>query len=265
MKKKLLILICILITFAAFITGIFKHSKNFIDLENVSKYVRSNYKNGDNVRIAIIDSGLNSGLDIDNIINFSSDDDTIDYINHGDIITYIISNNELGIVQNSEVYMLKVVNKYGIAATENVYKALEWCLNNSIDIINMSISFSVYSENVECMVNSLLEKGTVIVTSISNDSKKTDYPSMYNGVICVGKTTTPKLYSEDNSIIFEDIGIVQIGENKKKYEGNSFLAPVVTGIIASIYKNTCERRYTNAELIALVKDVLNRVTPYTVN
>ena len=99
-----------------------------------------------------------------------------------------------------------------------------------------------------------------IVSSIANTKKEVDYPSMYNGVICVGKTDNICSYSNANSIIFEENYSIKVMGKEgitKDYVGNSFLAPIVTGIIACLINETTEgRRWNSEELVEEAKQVL---------
>ncbi len=225
-----------------------------VDVQKLSETVHNKYSYGDNVKIAIIDSGISEGQVVSKAINFSNDEDTTDYIGHGSVVLDIIFNQNYGISPNAEVYMLKVIDKYGLASTEDIYEALEWCKDNEIDIINISLSFGIYSENVECVISSLISEGAVIVSSINNSNVQSDFPAMYDGVICVGKTENIELYNEDTSIILKNINAVKIGT--EEYDGNSFLAPCVTGIIASSYNQKYERGNTNADMIQIAKQTI---------
>lgn len=257
MKRILLFVIIFLLIFC----GCKTQSKTDNIVEEISTNLHRDYGKGNGVRVAVIDSGTT--IDKANskyVLNFSEQESVVDFIDHGVPIENIISNKEYGIAPEATVYSLKVINEYGNASTQAVYNALEWCLNNSIDIINISLSFGIHSENIECIVTELVERGVIIVASINNTNKKVDYPSMYKGVICVGKTNLQTLYSEDKSIIFADeytISAIGCDGKMKDYVGNSFLTPVATGIIACLIdKNNTERRFTDEELINNVKSLL---------
>lgn len=238
-------------------------------IEDVRKTLRKEFGTGAGVRIAVIDSGISvDKQDSEYALDFSEEESVIDVIDHGVPIANIISNQEYGLAPEATVYSLKVINEYRNASTQSVYNALEWCLNNSIDIINMSLSFGIYSENIECIIDELVQQGVIIVASISNVDKEVDYPSMYEGVICVGRTNSLHLYDKDESIIFHKDYLVRslgISGEDKDYAGNSFLAPVVTGIIACLIdKTNMEGSVSNAELIRAIKLILSTSNIQTV-
>ena len=240
-------------------------SKNNVPniIQELASILNEDEGKGEGVRVAVIDSGTTAENEHSGYaLNFSEEDNGIDGINHGVPIMNIISHEKFGLSPKVTIYSLKVINKYGNASTESIYQALEWCLNNSIDLINMSLSFGIHSENIECLVSELVNKGVIIVASINNDNRTIDYPSMYDGVICVGKTNSLDLYEKDRCVIFQcdqTITIEALNGEEKDFVGNSYLTPVVTGIIACLIdKNNMEGSVSNAELITAVKAILNR-------
>ena len=216
---------------------------------------------GDNVRIVVIDSGVNSNLLLtDSSINFSKDGTADDIVDHGTPVFNIIKK----LAPNAEIFSLKVVNKSGIVSMNALVRALEWCMENNIDIINMSLSFSMYDENVENLCAVLIDSGVIIVSSISNEKSLVDYPSMYKGVIAVGYTENYNLYTNDTSVIFNiphSVKTINNNGSLVEYKGNSILAPIVTGILADILSdenNQYRKGDSNVELVREVKDFLDR-------
>ena len=68
------------------------------------------------VKIAIIDSGITQGGDVNatDIINFTDDHDYIDYIDHGTPIASIINGKECsGFNLNAQLYIIKAFNQTG--------------------------------------------------------------------------------------------------------------------------------------------------------
>lgn len=219
---------------------------------------------GEGVRIAIIDSGVNSPLlSTDSSINFSKDSTSADVIDHGTPVFNIIKCQETGLASAAEVFSLKVFNKSGISSMSALVHALEWCMENNIDIINISLSFSIYDENVENLCYALLDSGVIIVSSISNEMKNIDYPSMYKGVIAVGYTKNYSQYDADSSVIFcSPCTVKTVGQDGslKNYDGNSVVAPIITGIIANILSDNDKYRKgeSNGELLLEVKALLEQ-------
>lgn len=258
--KRILVFIVILSVLLA-MSGCKSRNETCNLAETLSMNLHKDFGYGEGIKIAVIDSGVKvSDINSEYALNFSEEDSVIDNIDHGAPIMNILSDEKYGIAPKATIYALKVIDKYGNASTRAVYDALEWCLNNSIDIINMSLSFGIYSENIECIIGQLIDEGVIIVASINNSDKEVDYPAMYDGVICVGKTNMPDIYSEERSILFDDSYVIKaIGINGETndYVGNSFLTPIVTGIIACLIdKTNVEGSGFNTELVNSAKSLL---------
>lgn len=218
---------------------------------------------GKNIRIAIIDSGVNSELLPEkNNINFSADSNSFDLIDHGTPIFNIIKNSDIGIAPYSEIFALKVINESGFASMKSIFRALEWCLQNDIDIINISMSYQIYDSNVEALIELLIEQGVVIIASISNETTEIDYPSTYENVIAVGYTQNIDHYNSATSIILKKQYSINSVSNKNveaAYNGNSAFAPVVTGIVACLLSDdnySSERGDYIEQLVLDVKEIL---------
>ena len=85
------------------------------------------------VKIAVIDSG--STEKVYKSISFSKIPGNIDPIGHGTKIAKLIKNGN----PEAEIYMLQVCEKQGFGyrpSQESVLKAIEWCVDNDIDIVN---------------------------------------------------------------------------------------------------------------------------------
>ncbi len=252
--KKIVALVLAVVIFSLFCLMLPNHDT----LEKVcAVLVKRTDAKGEKVRIAIIDSGVDSDLlSSDNSIDFSKDGTDADIIDHGTPVFNIIKK----IASNAEIFSLKVVNKSGIVSMNSLVRALEWCVENNVDIINMSLSFSMYDENVENLCDTLIGSGVIIVSSINNEMSQIDYPSMYKGVIAVGYTENCNLYDTNTSIIFRTphkIKTISHNGSLMKYEGNSILAPIVTGILADLLSDDNNKRGkgdSNGELVQVAKN-----------
>lgn len=231
---------CVLVLFSFIFWGRITYNKNNEDILSMvrNSIVEQNIRMGDNVRIAILDSGVNSSVvPKTKCINYSEEFGVEDNLDHGMPIYNIIKDSKVGIATNSEVYCIKIANEYGFASMKALENALIWCYENDINIVNLSMSYSVYNENVIAAIEMLVEKGVIIVAAINNSLVVNDYPAMYDGIIAVGYTKNKSNYNDKLSIFFDNqypIRTISYDGLYKEYVGNSFLAPIVTGIIACI-------------------------------
>lgn len=239
-----------------------KVEENFVSTVR-NTIIEKNINNGDGVRIAIIDSGINSNFVCSsNCINFSNEIDIEDNFDHGMPIYNIIKNDSVGIATDSEVFSIKVMDDFGITSMIALENALTWCFKNDIDVINLSLSYSIYNENIEAIIEMLIEKGVIIVAAINNNSVDIDYPAIYDGVIAVGYTENMLNYNNNLSIFFKKmypIETISCDGFAKEYVGNSYLAPVVTGIVACIIsENQIRMKEGNyiEQLVSQAKELL---------
>lgn len=71
-------------------------------------------------------------------------------------------------------------------------RALLDCLEQNIDVINLSIGGGGFDPHERDLFNNLLANGTTIVAAMGNDRESgspTSYPAAYPGVIAVGATS----------------------------------------------------------------------------
>src|SRR5690606_18357166 len=80
----------------------------------------------------------------------------------------------------------------GSAYVSDIILAIDWCVKNNIDVINMSFGMRTKSKALWDAVMRAYNKGVIIVASSGNDGKiKTiDYPARYTHTIAVGATNS---------------------------------------------------------------------------
>lgn len=221
------------------------------------------------VRIALIDSGVDAKHEdligsISKGYNFiDNNTDTKDEFGHGTRIAGVIVANKnnntgiAGVASGAQIVPLKVMNSSGRASIKNVIRAIEWCIKEDIDIINLSIGYkkdveslinynSQYHDKERQVIEEALEKGITIVSSVGNNrNAPMNYPACFKGVISVASYgiysnnleiyPAPKNSKCSNKTIYapgEYIYTTEIG-NKYMYEfGSSIACGFVTGAIA---------------------------------
>lgn len=150
-----LVLLIVLITVVCLIIINQFGTFNFENSQMVSKLVSNTHAKydytGQNIKIAVIDSGImdthsDFGENIKVGYNFILDTtDTFDFNGHGTHVSGVIAaqDNEIGIkgiAPKAEIYPLLVLNEEGKGEISDVCEAISWCINNKIDIINLSFS-----------------------------------------------------------------------------------------------------------------------------
>ena len=153
---------------------------------------------GAGVKIGIIDTGVDvNHPDIaDNIkdgYNATSNKKSYDDDNgHGTHVAGIIAaaDNEIGVIgvaPDAEIYAVKALDSFGNGYVSDVIESIEWCIDNDIDIINMSIGMSADSEALHETIVDASHAGVLIVAAAGNNyGGRCEYPAAYEEVIGVG-------------------------------------------------------------------------------
>jgi len=226
--------------------------------------VRKSGLSGEGVKIAIIDSGINSShpdLNQSNILQgynctFGAEDinDYSDNIGHGTMVAGIIAaqtDNELdisGIASNAQIIPIKITDTNSLNIS-SIFLGLEKALETDCDIINMSFGGAITDEEALSVLKSYIdkaeEKGIIVVAAVGN-SGHTDnvmnYPAGFDNVIGVGSVDedlTSSYFSQKNESIFISApgnNIISLYKNNSTTTGlgTSLSAPVVTAVTAII-------------------------------
>ncbi len=166
--------------------------------------VHDSGNNGDGIKIAIIDTGINEDhpdLD-DNImggVNFVSkpswkvpdpnkwDDDN----GHGTHVAGIIAaedNNTgvVGVAPGAALYALKVLDRTGSGYVSDVIAAIQWATVNDVQVINMSLGGAA-NVSLGDACSSAYKIGLILIASAGNGGE-VSCPAAYDSVIAVSAT-----------------------------------------------------------------------------
>jgi len=207
--------------------------------------------NGKNIKIAVMDTGVDlSHPDLQGNIhkgfNFiNPNEPPLDDNGHGTMIIGIISasHNNIGITgiaPHADIYPIKVLDRFGEGDIPKVIQGIEWCIENDIQLINMSFSVKDDDVNLRKSIKRAVKAGIIIVSSGSNTAGgDVGYPASYNEVISVSSVdkndiigaTSPK-GKVDYSAPGVDIISTKVNGGYEMATGTSFAAPHITGIIA---------------------------------
>jgi len=148
------------------------------------------------IKVAIIDSGINFSTDL-NVVerkNFIPDDECLvlyeDISGHGTAVAGIIGalDNEEGITginPGVELYSARVLDDKLEAPVERIVEAIDWAIEQDVDIINMSFGIEKNVAKLETAIERAAEAGILLVAA-SGDGDKVAYPAAYDEVIAVG-------------------------------------------------------------------------------
>ena len=245
---------------------------------------------GESVKVAVIDSGIiynhedfvdSNDVTIINVDSgaissygthypFGNSDNNksklLDTLGHGSNVASVIASqlNNIGcagIAPNVDLYVYKVTNTSNGYEWNAIKKALNLCIQNGVDIVNMS--FQAYEHSVTyngstmgasqgCssvltdFIDACYNSGITLIAAAGNyNTSEPSYPASNNHVISVGSlqkatTDTKAGYSNTYGIDLVAPGSVYVAEigstsSYKETQGTSFSAPIVTAA-AALYK-----------------------------
>lgn len=203
------------------------------------------------IKVAIIDDGVNikCAKDIKLCGNFVLVDNCViehnenDYngSSHGTECAAVFCSY----ARNYELFSIKILNEKRTGCKYDLLAALKWCLDNGIELINLSIGSFCYQDydEIKTIIDKLQAQGIIIVAACSNRNIRT-YPASLPEVIGVRTDRTGTLL--ENEYVFIDkphdgIHIVayskfQIhlaGGEKILFPSNSYAAPYISALVCN--------------------------------
>lgn len=212
------------------------------------------------IKIAVLDSGRDIFGDYETMgsIDLVDGDANVygtDMTGHGTAVQSVIgakknADANTGVASsdsNIEMYSVRILDESNQAPVSRVVQGLQWCMENDIDIVNMSFGMNQYSEILEEAIKEAEEKGMLLVAAVGNNGEEKEngvqYPAAYEQVIGVG-SVNESMERSDFSAIGDGVEIVAPGENVPvsssfSYQavgrGTSFAAPHISAIAAMVW------------------------------
>lgn len=175
------------------------------------------------------------------------------------------TNNGTGIagVSNSRLYSLRIVKPTGEVEDTKIGQGIQWCIDNNVNVISMSIAGSPGSYSLtQCQL--AWEAGCLLTASSGNNSSGATtpgitFPAGYPSVICVGSisSSNQRSYFSDYGPMMELIApgegvyATTSGGTYGPVNGTSFSCPNVSGCAALVW--SAKPSLTNRE----VRKILN--------
>ena len=141
---------------------------------------------GNGVSVAIIDSGIDncgSGVSIYEDLTMEEYGYDFDLLGHGNVIADIISHY----APNVKLISVKVFHESLTCSTVQLEKAIQWCIDREIDIINISAAFESEKTNIDTIHNlcKLASKKGIIIVSAIDYQRSLTVPGELTEVIAV--------------------------------------------------------------------------------
>jgi subtilisin family serine protease len=211
---------------------------------------------GAGIKVAVIDTGIDAdhpdlAANVKGGVNFVRargyvdpgrwDDDN----GHGSHVAGIIGARDnavgaIGVAPECSLYALKVLNKNGMGYTSDVIAAIQWAVNNGMDIANLSLGSNSPSVAEQLACDTAAAAGLLIVAAAGNDGGAVDYPGAYSSVIAVAATNSADAVASWSSngpevdIAAPGVSVFSCYKNGgyATMNGTSMATPHVTGALA---------------------------------
>lgn len=200
------------------------------------------------VLIAVIDTGVDPQLVIHSE-NFTTEESVDDVNGHGTDVTKKILEHADG---KAYIVSLKAMNDKGTGYMSSIMKAIQWAIDQKVDIINLSIAAPDRGTAVSLsqLVTTAIDNGIKVVASAGNynSSAKLFLPGSIEGVISVGAMDEDhnKIESSNYAADYYEVA-----------DSTSMAAGILTGKIAGGYD--LEDEVTDSMLTYKIENLINGI------
>jgi subtilisin family serine protease len=213
---------------------------------------------GQGVKVGIFDSGIDidhPDLVVAGGIDLVGDGNGLDDCQgHGTHVAGIVgardgSRHTVGVAPRAGLYSMRFADCLWEGATlEKMIQALEWAIDNGMDVVNMSFGFgiegvslpTILEESADAAFHAAYERGVLLIAASGNSSTPyIGYPAAHPDVIAVGATD-----DADNLASFSQFGSDQ--ELTAPGVNNLSSYPVGTGLSTDLFVTSDNDREVDA-------------------
>ncbi|MBW2990418.1 S8 family peptidase [Candidatus Woesearchaeota archaeon] len=220
-----------------------------------------NLSTGNGVKVAVLDTGIASHLDLSIAGGWNVVDDSSDYSDsngHGTMIAGVLSallddNGLVGVSPDASLYAVKIMEGSSGSLSDAI-SGVEWVLDNDMDVVSMSFGFDGYSQIFKEVVEDAYDEGILLVGASGNDDSSVVYPAAYTSVVAVGAVDEDNIRAGFSNYGFElelvapgvSINSTTLNDGYSEGTGTSLAVPHVAGVAALIW--SYNRNLTNEQV-----------------
>ena len=168
------------------------------------------------VKVAVIDSGVsashpdllpNGGFDFAEDSPNGTETWNKDGSGHGTHVSGVCTaqDNQFGILGFAPKAVLVVLRVFPNASNSKLIQALDWCVDNDVDVINMSLGGKSGSQLVRQHIQACRENGILPVAAAGNNGKDVLFPAAFSEVLSVAAIGQLGTFPDD-SLHYAHIG-----------------------------------------------------------
>ncbi|MFH2204814.1 MAG: S8 family peptidase [Elusimicrobiota bacterium] len=163
----------------------------------------------------------------------------------------------VGVAPEAELYAVKVLSKDGSGSLFGIIGGIMWCIENKMDVVNMSLGSSQGNFMFQFAVKRMEMADIPLIAAAGNDGGPVGYPAAYSGAIAVSALCPPggaddarlcsggkpiaTFSSRGPEIEFIAPGVLipstVLNNGIKAYSGTSMASPHVAGLAALAVAN----------------------------
>jgi len=158
----------------------------------------------------------------------------------GIIVAEMNQRGIVGVSPEAYLYDVRAFGDDGKSSLATILRAINWSIENKMDIINMSFGMPQYSEALARVVEKADKQGIIMVASAGNNGGEVEYPARYKNVVGVsaidqkGKLADFSSRGKGANVKAPGVDILSTwpGNQFRTLNGTSMAAPHVTGLKA---------------------------------
>jgi subtilisin len=218
------------------------------------------FSQGKNIRVAVVDTGIDfTHPDLrPNYVGGASfvpgaatpmDDQGHGTHCAGTVAAAVEGTNVVGVAAQASLYAVKVLDQNGSGQFSWIIAGIDWCIQNGMHIVSMSLGGPSAPEALETMCNAAWDKGLLLVAAAGNDGLRNPvppadsnvgFPAKYRNVIAVSAIDSSNAVASFSSrgpevdVCAPGVTVLsdRLGGGTTTMSGTSMACPCVAGVAA---------------------------------